>query len=348
MTKKLTIGLYIAGTLIILTTLLRMGEWKLNSPAQVNSTEKSYSAGWSQIESSWYYYGNDGKKMKGWIKDGENFYYLKDDGIRSVGKVEIKSIAYEFDPNGALICDSASSETMVPNSVLPTQEKFKSVNKYSWFEDNGNTYFKAENGCVSGAVNIDGDSYSFDKNGVMLKGAVFTASYGEKFLYGNDGKNIKYSEGNIIKRSWDCMVVTTKSSTDNPIVKLDDSHMMDINEVNSNGKIVSEKGIRASKDKFKSNVEVKGKTLYCKPMQTIELGTVVVSGTDADSSLFPNLIVSSKSSDNNIVYAGIEISLNNGFLREIHPRLLVYKPGNSNVTIDVNGTQTSFDIVVSE
>lgn len=348
MIKKLTVCLYIAGTLMIATTLWRMVGLGDSSSAQVNTTEKSYATGWNQKDGSWNYFGNDGHKITGWIKDGENFYYLKDDGSMSVGKVQIKDTMYEFDQKGVLISDSISDETTLPSSVSPTKEKLEAASKYSWFEENGNTYFKGEKSCKAGGANIDGDLYCFDKNGVMQKCVVYTASYGEKFLYGNDGKYIKFNEANAIKEVWASDAITTKSNTDNPAVKLDDSHMMDISQVNSNGKIVNEKGIKATKDKSLSKAEVKGKTLYCRAKQTIELGTIKVSGTDADSSLLPKLIISFKSSDESIAYSGIDMSSKDGFFREIHPRILVYKPGNTTVTIDVNGTQTSFDIVVSE
>lgn len=42
------------------------------------------------------------------------------------------------------------------------------------------------------------------------------------------------------------------------------------------------------------------------------------------------------------------MSSKDGFFKEIHPTLIVYNAGNATATIDVNGTQTSFDIVVSE
>lgn len=354
MIRKLTIGLYIIGTLMILSTLWRIAEWKYGvgfentTDAASISSLKTYSAGWNQIGDSWCYFGNDGHKMTGWIKDGGKFYYLKEDGNISVGRVEINGSTYNFGQDGALICDSITDEDTLPSSTTPTREKYKSVSNYSWFDENGNTYFKKEDTMISGQVNIDGDLYYFDKKGVMQKNVIYNTPYGKQMLYGNDGKLIKVSENNMIMKVCAAEAITTKSSTNNSKVKLDDSHLVYINEVDSEGKIVNQKGIIAKKDKSIAKVIVEGNTFYCQPKQTIELGAIKVSGTDEDSTLLPKLIISAKSSDESVAYSGINLILKDGVLSEIHPEILVYKPGKTTITIDVNGTQTSFEIVVNE
>ncbi|EKQ56102.1 MULTISPECIES: cell wall-binding protein [unclassified Clostridium] len=348
MIKKITVALYIAATLMMVRVIWGLANFGHTDVAGVTMIEKSHpTTGWNQKDSIWYYFGNDGKKVTGWIMDGEKYYYLKNDGSMAVGKVEIKNSIYEFDQNGALLCDTIVDDELVPNSILPSREKFEGSPKYSWFDDNGKTYFRMDKSFAAGPWNIDGESYAFDKNGVMLKCVAVTSTYGAKFLYGNDGKCIKVSYGNLMNEL-PYGVMITKSSTDNQKVLLDDSNMMEISEVDSNGEIVYGKGIKATKDITKLQVETKGKTLYCKPKQIVQLGNIKVSGTDTDRSLLPSLVIMSKSTDESIAYAGVDVSLKDGYINELHPKILVYKPGNTTVTIDVNGTQTTFDIVVSQ
>lgn len=348
MIKKITAALYIAAALIMAVTIYGLADLGHRSSPGAAITEKPhYTTGWNQKDNMWYYLSNDGKNMTGWIRDGEKYYYLKDDGSMAVGKVEIKNSIYEFDQNGALICDSIVGDELLPNSVLPSREKLEEASKYSWFEENGNTYFKVDKSFAAGSWDIDGDSYSFDKNGVMLKCVAATSTYEEKVLYGNDGKRIKVNDGNFADEV-PCGVITTKSSTDNSQVLLDDSNMMKISELSSNGKIVNGRGIKAKKDITKLKAETKEKTLYCKPKQIIELGNINVSGTGTDSSLLPSLVILSKSSDESIAYGGIDVSLKDGCINELHPKILAYKEGNTTVTIDVNGIQTTFNIVVGQ
>lgn len=348
MTKKITAALYIAATLMMVWTIWGLVNLGHRDATGVTMTEKSHPiTGWNQKDSMWYYLGNDGKEVTGWIRDGENYYYLKDDGSMSVGKVEIKNSMYEFDQNGVLLCNSIIDNELLPNSILPSKEKFEEAPKCTWFEDNGNTYFRMDKSFASGPLDIDGESYSFDKNGVMLKCVAVTSTYGPKFLYGNDGKYIKVNYGNLMNML-PYGVIITKSSTDNRKVLLDDSNMMEISQVSSKGEIVDGKGIKATEDITKLQAETKGKTLYCKPKQIVKLGNIKVSGTDANGLLFPRLVIMSKSSDENIAYAGVDASLKDGYINELYPEILVYKAGNTTVTIDVNGTQTTFDIVVSQ
>jgi hypothetical protein len=348
MTKKITAALYIAATLMMVWTIWGLANLGHRDNVGVAMKEESRTiAGWNQKDSMWYYFGKDGKKVTGWIKDGDKYYYLKDGGNMAVGKVEIKNSVYEFDQKGVLLCNSIVSDELLPNSILPSREKCEEVAKYGWIEDNGNTYFRMDKNLAAGSWNIDGESYFFDKNGVMGKGVVVTSAYGGKFLYGNDGKCIKINYGDL-GYVLPYGVMITKSSTNNQKVLLNDSNMMEISQVSSDGEIVDGKGIKAKEDITKLQAQTKGKTLYCKPKQIVKLGNIKVSGTDADELLLPSLVIRSESSDESIAYAGVEASLKDGYINELHPKILVYKPGNATITIDVNGTQTTFDIVVSQ
>ncbi|NOW91029.1 hypothetical protein BCD91_003052 [Clostridium beijerinckii] len=348
MIKKVTVALYIAATLIMVRTIWGLANLGHSDATSVTMTEKSQPVtGWNQKDSKWYYLGSDRKRVTGWMRDGEKYYYLKDDGSMAVGKVEINNSTYEFDQSGALLCNYIKGDELLPNSILPSREKVEETSKYNWFDENGNTYFRMGKSVAVGSWDIDGDSYCFDKNGVMLKCVVVTSAYGVEYLYGSDGKCIQVY-GSELMNEVPSGVIITKSDTDNQNVLLDDSNMMEISQLSSNGEIVKGKGIKAAKDKTKMQAETKGKTLYCKPKQIIQLGNIEVSGTDTNNSSFPSLVIVSKSTDDSIAFAGVESSLKDGYLSELHPIILAYKPGDTTVTIDVNGTKTTFDIVVGQ
>jgi hypothetical protein len=190
-----------------------------------------------------------------------------------------------------------------------------------------------------GGWNIDGDIYVFDENGVLQKGE-YIGGNGHKYLMGDDGKFIKgiTSAGDDL---WAKNAITTKSTTDNYNVKLDDSDMMNLIYVDSKDS--------ATNGAATENVTVKGKTLYCKTNQLIYLGNIEVKSEEADNSSFPNLLAISSSTDENIAYPSVDLSSSeDGFYKNIYPKIATYKAGKATITIDVNGTETSFDVVVTD
>lgn len=352
MIKKLVLSLLIVASA---TTVMPIGvaaEWKNNNTGWWYTEGDSYSTGWKQIDGSWYYFGNDGYMKRGWILDKAEWYYLQDNGIMATGKLAIKDRVYELDINGKWIYNSSSNETTSTIiSTPPSEDKLRLIPNFSWFNENSNTYFKLMNTLYAkDGWNIDGYVYAFDENGVMQKGE-YTTPDGIKFLLGNDGRIIKCITDESYK-VWDGCAITTKSSTDNYVVKLDDSHMMDITGVYSKdptknqAKIKSETGYYLDTTQPKAAVE--GKTLYCKTNQTIHLGTIKVIGADSESSSFPNLIIRSDSTDRNILFFGVDLSLEDGFYRNIHPTIIAHNIGKTTITINVNGTKTLFDVVVTE
>lgn len=64
--------------------------WKKDFNGWWNTEGNSWSVGWRQINSKWYYFGQDGYMRTGWIKDGGKWYYLNEDG----------SMAYDVTING--------------------------------------------------------------------------------------------------------------------------------------------------------------------------------------------------------------------------------------------------------
>jgi hypothetical protein len=335
MIKKIICSALIVASIITVIPVGVSAEWRHDNTGWWYTEGNSYSIGWTQINDSWYYFGTNGYMKTGWIQDKAWWYYLQDNGSMATGKVVIKDKTYEFASNGKWI-NNALPNKNESNSVSkpPSAEKMNATRDFSWFNEDGNTYFKVEDDVyIKGGWNIDGNVYIFDKNGVLQKGE-YTSASGRKYSLGDDGKVIKC----ISDESYQLCpqyAITTKSSTDNFDVKLDDNHMMDITSVDLD-------------DSEKNKVQVKAKTLYCKANQIVDLGTIKVNGMNSNSSLFPNLVVISDSTDSNIADSGISLSLEDGFFRNIHPTIIAYKPGKTTVTIYVNGEETSFDVVVTQ
>lgn len=352
MIKKLVCSLLIAVSVITIMPIMVHAEWKQDNTGWWYTNGNSYYTEWKQIDNSWYYFGSDGYMEKGWIKDKAWWYYLQDNGTMATGKVSIKDKTYEFDKSGKWINNGLPSKiSSTSTSAKPSEEKLKAARDFSWFSENGNTYFKVMDTIYAyGGWNIDGDIYVFDENGVLQKGE-YTGKNGYKYLLGSDGKFIKgITDENY--ELWAQGAITTKSTTDNFSVNLDDSHMMDLTCVNSNdpaknGTLIKE-GTGYKLDSTNPKATVDGKTLYCKTDQYIYLGKIEVQSTDSKSSSFPNLLVISSSTDNSIVYTGVDISLEGGFYKSVYPKIMAHKPGKAAVTVNVNGTKTTFDVVVTE
>jgi len=78
-TKLVFVSLVVAS----ITALNSMGadaEWKKNDKGWWYSEGKSWVTGWKQLDSKWYYFGEDGYMKTGWLNNNDKWYYLKSDG----------------------------------------------------------------------------------------------------------------------------------------------------------------------------------------------------------------------------------------------------------------------------
>lgn len=334
MVKKLVLSLLIAASVITVMPIGASAEWKSDNTGWWYADGSSYYTGWKQVDGTWYYFGNDGYMKTGRVEDGSSWYYLQSNGVMATGKVTIDGKVYEFDSNGRWINNNGTDSTSGP-----LQDKLKAAPNLSWVTDNGNTYFKAKDTVfLTGAWIIDGNKYVFDNNGVMQKGE-YSLKDGTKYLFDNDGKYIKCLTNDKLQLIVGGAIIT-KSTSENNVVKLDDSHMMDI--ISTFSKDLSKSKANAQ------GVKVEGKTLYCGTMQAVELGAIKVSGTDDNSSSLPKLRINSHCSDKDVAFSEVSTSLEDGLLKDIQLTIYAYKVGKTTVTIDVNGTETSFDLVVTE
>lgn len=349
MIKKLICCLLISASIITIMPIGVFAEWKENSSGWWYTEGDSYCIGWKEIDGAWYHFGANGYMEKGWIKDGAWWYYLQDNGVMATSEITIKNKIYEFDNSGRWLNNGlpakVESESVEKNQ--PSEEKMVSTPDFSWFNENGNTYFKVTDSIfASGGWNIDGDVYVFDDDGVLQRGE-YVGQDGSKYLLANDGEFIK-GITNESDELWVKGALTTKSTTDNYNVNLDDSKMMDLAYVYSEDSTSNGGVIQNESNSIKQKATIKDKTLYCKINQSVYLGAIEVESTDYKSSSFPNLIAVCSSTDEKIAYPGVDMSVENGFYRNIQPKIAAHNPGKATITVEVNGTKTSFDVIVTE
>lgn len=285
----------------------------------------SFATGWKQIGSKWYYFNSNGYMAHDTTIDG---YILGTDG------------AWENNTPSNTATEAAVSKK-------PSKEKLETTPDFSWFQENGNTYFKLtkrdystgkinDEPYISGIWNIDDSLYYFDQNGVLQKGEITIS--GEKYLFGSDGKYVKCTSNENIRLYCGCGI-TTRSTTTNTKVDIDpnfeDCFYISVNDpINKN-----------------TSATIKGKTLICKNGQTVRLQDSLVTTTDTGSrnvANLPNLIIKSYSTDSSVAFLGIKLYKCDGEIRGIIPYVIPKKTGTTTITLDVNGTKTSFDVVVTE
>lgn len=298
---------------------------------------KSY---WLEVGSNEWMYKEDDSFATGWRQIGDKWYYFNLD----------RYMAHDTTIDGYNLGSDGAWENNTPNNTLskkPSKEKLETTPDFSWFQENGNTYFKAttRDYCTGkidnepyliGLWNIDDSLYYFDLNGVLQKGKI-TAN-GENYLFGNDGKYVKCTSNENIKL-YCGYGITTRSTTSNTKVDI---------EPNFEDSLAILKSDPINKN---TSATIEEKTLTCRAGQTVRLLDPLVLGTDTDThniSNLPNLIIKSYSSDRSVAFLGIQLYKCDGEMRGIMPYVVPSKIGKTNITLDVNGTKTSFDVVVTE
>jgi hypothetical protein len=118
-------------------------EWRQDNNGWWNAEGNSYSTGWKDINSKWYYFNPNGYMKTGWMSDNGKWYYLKDDGSMAVN--ETVNGQYKVDNNGVWI-----QNTTVKSNNTSTVNNINSNNT-----TNTNVINNVNNGIViNGNVNI--------------------------------------------------------------------------------------------------------------------------------------------------------------------------------------------------
>lgn len=342
MIKKLVSSLLIMTAVIAVFPVGASAEWKRDSKGWWNTEGNSYSIGWRQINGSWYYFD--------------------DNGYAVTGTVSINNKTYNFDSNCRWIDDSAPASNNIDTNVKsmkPSAEALNIASDNSWFKENNNYYFKLTGtDYATDAWCIDADTYYFDDNGVMQTGEVSDNS-GVKYLFGSDGKYTKcLSRDNYRVYASNGATTGTYSQNKSALARTvsTDSKIKFNTEAVSIWKVYSSDAEKAkttatgtalNTKTVYNGASIEGNTLKCRSNETIQLSTLEV-GNVTNWSTTPKLIVKVTSSNNDIAFCGFDLAYADGYVRLISPSIITKKAGKTTITIDVNGTTKSFDIVVTD
>ncbi len=147
--------------------------------------------GWQQRNNDWYYY-KAGAKQTGWLQLGSTWYYLDRAGKMVTGRYVVDGVTYVFASSGAMT-GTVAQETPVLNGWHQQQNGAWSyykndtkqtgwiqdgpwyylgstgVRQTGWLELGDKTYYLTAVGTmVTGEYTVDGVTYRFDKDGVLV------------------------------------------------------------------------------------------------------------------------------------------------------------------------------------
>jgi predicted secreted protein len=77
-------------------------EWKNNSIGWWYAGENSYTIGWKQLDSIWYYFDNNGYMKTGWIYDNGTWYFADSNGAMQTGIIQVDEKTYSLALSGAM------------------------------------------------------------------------------------------------------------------------------------------------------------------------------------------------------------------------------------------------------
>lgn len=123
---------------------MRIGWQKIGGSWYLLGSSGAMATGWQKVGSTWYHLKPSGAMTTGWLRQGSTWYYLDGSGAMATGWREIGGLRYWFNESGHMAI--------------------------GWLELNGNTFFLESNGamvCDTVKV-IDGKSYEFDRDGVLV------------------------------------------------------------------------------------------------------------------------------------------------------------------------------------
>ena len=149
----------------------------------IGASMTSFAAtGWTEEDGVWYYYDNDGVRVTDdWKKSGDNWYWMdgEEDGAMATDKlIEDDDDTYYVDSTGVMV---KNTWVKVVNEDQDDDEDPAEYHYY-YMQSNGKAY-KGGDSTLKKKV-IDGKTYAFDEDGVMLYG--WTDGTGER-LTGDTG-----------------------------------------------------------------------------------------------------------------------------------------------------------------
>ncbi|MBR4290110.1 MAG: D-alanyl-D-alanine carboxypeptidase family protein [Oscillospiraceae bacterium] len=159
--------------------------------------------GWQTIDGHTYYLGTDGALATGWLKLGDAQYYLCSDGVRVTGWQDIGGARYCFGDDGRMLTgivleDGAAyllnAQGQLSTGWVELDGKFYYADGnchplFGWNEIGGRQhYFDDTGAAASGWVKLDGFTYYFYTDGAPAQGMVVID--GEAHHFASNGQQL--------------------------------------------------------------------------------------------------------------------------------------------------------------
>lgn len=177
--------------------------------------------GWQEYDDNWYYMGSDGKMLTGWQQIGGKWYYLYASGRMATGWAEVDGKWYYFNGGGVM-----------KTGWLETGGKWYFFNgggvmRTGWVSNGGKWYYMDANGVMqTGWLKKDGSWYYLDSDGVMqtgskkIDGVSYTFSSDGVLTSGNPPASASDFDPESVRSVLDGASLTPRSTADSELNKL--------------------------------------------------------------------------------------------------------------------------------
>ena len=144
--------------------------------------------GWQFIGGKWYFFDTKNCDMKtGWLTDGGKTYYLASNGAMVTGTQNIGGKTYTFDSSGALVGQASAGGSGTAASSASSASAASSSGVTKWEYTGGKWKYLLNGNYLKNCFRkIDGETYLFDGNGIMLTG--FQKVGGKTYYFDSSGK----------------------------------------------------------------------------------------------------------------------------------------------------------------
>ena len=144
--------------------------------------------GWQFIGGKWYFFDTKNCDMKtGWLTDGGKTYYLASNGVMVTGKQNIGGKTYTFNSSGALVGQAPAGGSGTTASSATSASAASSSGVTKWEYTGGKWKYLLNGNYLKNCFRkIDGETYLFDGNGIMLTG--FQKVGGKTYYFDSSGK----------------------------------------------------------------------------------------------------------------------------------------------------------------
>ena len=144
--------------------------------------------GWQFIGGKWYFFDTKNCDMKtGWLTDGGKTYYLASNGAMVTGTQNIGGKTYTFNSSGALVGQAPAGGSGTTASSAASASAASSSGVTKWEYTGGKWKYLLNGNYLKNCFRkIDGETYLFDGNGIMLTG--FQKVGGKTYYFDSSGK----------------------------------------------------------------------------------------------------------------------------------------------------------------